>query len=93
MSPTWPVSRNVGIGQDTRASSFWVTATIHDFDAMDQALLNTPSPDGFARTYPGNSRGLPENPAAIAAAGFAAQRGQSGGKLAGPNLIAPDSGE
>ena len=59
------LGRNVGIGQDTRASSMWVTATIHDFDAMDQALLNTPSPDGFTSTY-GNSRGLSQTPAAIA---------------------------
>ena len=44
----FPGFQNRGIGQDRSASSFWVTATIHDFDAMDQALLNTPSPDGLA---------------------------------------------
>ena len=44
----FPGFQNRGIGQDRSATSFWATATIHDFDAMDQALLNTPSPDGFA---------------------------------------------
>ncbi len=57
---TFPGFQNRAIGQQRGASSFWVTATIHDFDAMDQALLNTPSPDGIARTYPSMS-GLPES--------------------------------
>jgi len=61
-----PGFQNRGIGQDRSASSFWATVKIHDFDAMDQALLNTPSPDGFARTYPSMSRGLSETPAAFA---------------------------
>ena len=51
----FPGFQNRGIGQDRGASSFWVTATIHDFDAMDQALLNTPSPDGVGGTFPGMS--------------------------------------
>jgi hypothetical protein len=40
--------RSRGMGQDRSASNMWVTATIHDFDAMDQALLNSPSPSGVA---------------------------------------------
>ena len=44
----FPVSRTAASARTRSASSFWVTATIHDFDAMDQALLNTPSPDGVA---------------------------------------------
>ena len=79
---TFPGFQNRGIGQDRSATSFWVTATIHDFDAMDQALLNTPSPDGFAGTYPGMSRGLPETPAAIAGRTFRTRRPNSR-KLAG----------
>ncbi|MGO9114727.1 MAG: hypothetical protein ACLP9L_36385 [Thermoguttaceae bacterium] len=67
---TLPGFQNRGIGQDRSTSSFWVTATIHDFDAMDQALLNTPSPNGVARIYPTVSRGLPEAPAAIAGRTF-----------------------
>ena len=67
---TLPGFQNRGIGQDRSASSFLVTATIHDFDAMDQALLNTPSPDGVAGNDPGMSRGLPESPAAIAGRTF-----------------------
>jgi hypothetical protein len=35
--------RNVGIGRETSASGMWVTATIHDFDAMDRYLLSAPS--------------------------------------------------
>ena len=34
--------RNVGIGRETSASGMWVTATIHDFDAMDRYLLSAP---------------------------------------------------
>jgi hypothetical protein len=64
---TFPGFQNRGIGQNSSAMSFWATAKIHDFDAMDQALLSSPSPDGVARTYPGMSRGLPETATAIAA--------------------------
>jgi len=63
---TFPGFQNRGIGQDKSASNFWVTAKIHDFDAMDQALLNTPSPDGVARTYASPSSVLGGNLAAIA---------------------------
>ena len=66
----FPGFQSRGIGQDRSATSFWATATIHDFDAMDQALLNTPSPDGFVRTYPGTSHGLPAPPVAIAGRTF-----------------------
>ncbi len=62
---TLPGFQNRGIGQDRSASSFWATATIHDFDAMDQALLNAPSPSGIAGSNPNMSRGLPEFPAVI----------------------------
>ena len=83
----FPGFQNRGIGQDRSASSFWVSVTIHDFDAMDQALLNSPSPDGFVRNYSGMPRGLPETPAAIpgrASSGKAA-------KLAGNWRVEPDS--
>ena len=66
----FPGFQNRGIGSNRSTSSFSVTATIHDFDAMDQALLSTPSPVGFARTDLGLSRGLPETPAAIAGQSF-----------------------
>ena len=67
--------------------SFWVTAKIHDFDAMDQALLSTPSPDGIAGTYPGTFGGLPDTPTAIAARAF--QR--SPVNLAGNWRVEPDA--
>jgi hypothetical protein len=35
--------RNVGIGREVSASGMWVTATIHDFDAMDRYLLSQPT--------------------------------------------------
>lgn len=38
-----PGLQNRSIGQDRGASNMWVTAKIHDFDAMDQALLNSAS--------------------------------------------------
>jgi hypothetical protein len=60
-----PGFQNRGIGLDRSASSFWATVTIHDFDAMDQALLSTPSPDGIARTNPNMSRGLSEMPISV----------------------------
>ena len=83
---TFPGFQNRGIGQDRSASSFWASATIHDFDAMDQALLNTPSPVGFAGSYPGMSRGLPETPAAIAGRSFP----DKAAKLAGNWRVEPD---
>jgi hypothetical protein len=63
---TLPGFQSRGIGQDRSSMNFWVTATIHDFDAMDQTLLGAPSPDGIARIYPSTSSGLPTIPAAIA---------------------------
>lgn len=43
-----PGLQSRSIGQDMSASNVWTTVTIHDFDAMDQAILNSPSPTGFA---------------------------------------------
>jgi len=62
----FPGFQNRGIGQDRSASSFWVTATIHDFDAMDRALLSTPTPEDLTRTFSGPSGGLGLTAAAIA---------------------------
>jgi len=62
----FPGFQNRGIGQDRSASNFWVSVTIHDFDAMDQALLSTPSTDGLAGTYPSLPRGVSEALAALA---------------------------
>jgi hypothetical protein len=54
--------KNQSIGQDRSASNFRVTATIHDFDAMDEALLNTPT---SSVTSSSPLRRLDEPPAAI----------------------------
>ena len=54
--------RNQSIGQTRNAANTFVTATIHDFDAMDQALLNSPSTG--ALTSSPRLRG--DSPAAIA---------------------------
>lgn len=35
--------RNVGIGRELSASNMWVTATIHDLDAMDRYLRGLPT--------------------------------------------------
>ena len=43
----FPPFKNQSIGQSRSAVNMSVTATIHDFDAMDQALLNSPSPAGL----------------------------------------------
>lgn len=50
----FPGFQNRSIGQDMSASNVWATATIHDFEAMDQAILNSPSPNDFANA--GTSR-------------------------------------
>jgi len=84
---TLPGFQSRGIGQDRSASSFWVSVTIHDFEAMDQALLNTPSPDGFARSYPSISSGLLETPTAIAGRTFPGKAA----KLAGNWRVEPDA--
>ena len=45
----------------------WVTATIHDFDAMDQAILNAPSPNDITQLQRArmaqNLRTFPQRPA------------------------------
>jgi hypothetical protein len=48
----FPGFQNRSIGQDMSASNVWATATIHDFDAMDEAILNSPSPNDFANLGP-----------------------------------------
>ncbi len=83
---TFPGFQNRGIGQDRSTSSFWVTATIHDFDAMDQALLNAPSPDGLTRIYPSFFHGLQETPAAVAGRTFP----RDPARLAGNWRVEPD---
>jgi hypothetical protein len=55
--------RNQSIGSDRSASSFRVTATIHDFEAMDEALLNSAS-SSLSSASP--QRRLADTPAAIA---------------------------
>jgi hypothetical protein len=44
----FPGFQNRSIGQDMSASNVWAHVTIHDFDAMDEAILNSPSPNDFA---------------------------------------------
>jgi hypothetical protein len=44
--------RNVGIGREMSASGMWVTATIHDFDAMDRYLLSAPTQSTASRLPP-----------------------------------------
>jgi hypothetical protein len=45
---TFPGFQNRSIGQDMSASNVWAHVTIHDFDAMDEAILSSPSPNDFA---------------------------------------------
>jgi hypothetical protein len=69
--------KNTGIGQTRNASSFHVTAKIHDFDAMEEALLGVP-PSQFTSSNlirPGDTKLAiagqalqPRNPAALAGA-------------------------
>jgi hypothetical protein len=40
----FPGLQNRSIGQNMSASNVWASVTIHDLDAMDQAILNSPSP-------------------------------------------------
>jgi hypothetical protein len=54
--------RSRSIGQTRSSSNMSVTATIHDFDAMDQALLNTPTSGAVT-----SSRTFADVPAAVAA--------------------------
>jgi hypothetical protein len=54
-----PGFQSRGIGQDMSATNIWATATIHDFDAMDQAILSGAPTDGFA------SNRAPQWPAAL----------------------------
>jgi hypothetical protein len=46
----FPGFQNRSFGQEMSASNVWAHVTIHDFDAMDQAILNSPSPNDFAGT-------------------------------------------
>jgi hypothetical protein len=48
----FPPFRNTSIGRDSSASGMRVTATIHDFDAMEAAILGQ-SPDAFAQSHQG----------------------------------------
>jgi len=82
----FPGFQNRGIGQDRSASNFWVSVTIHDFDAMDQALLSAPSTDGLAATYPNLPRGLSESLAAIGGKNSP----RKAAKLAGNWRVEPD---
>lgn len=82
----FPGFQNRGIGQNSSATSFWATAKIHDFDAMDQALLSTPSADGVASTNPSMFNGLPATPAGLAGRTF--QRNPA--NLAGNWRVEPD---
>jgi len=54
--------KNQSIGQDRSSSSFRVTATIHDFDAMEEALLGAP-PSAFSSAS--SPQRLAEPPAAF----------------------------
>ncbi len=44
----FPGFQSRSIGQDMGASNVWAKVTIHDLDAMDQAILNSPSPNDFS---------------------------------------------
>lgn len=68
--------RNQAIGQTRSAASTFVTATIHDFDAMDQALLNSPS-SGALSSSP-RLRGEP--PAAVAGRAIQSRTGNLAGQ-------------
>ena len=63
----FPGLQNRSIGQTRGSSSMFVTATIHDFDAMDEALLNSASNVGFSPPSRGLPGLLPDAPAAFAA--------------------------
>ncbi|MDO4576384.1 MAG: hypothetical protein Q4D98_14345 [Planctomycetia bacterium] len=61
--------RNRSYGNSVEASGVSVTATVHDFEAMDEALLNSPSPrvpqagrrgDTFLRPTDKTLRRVPE---------------------------------
>jgi len=57
----FPGLQSRGIGQNMSSSGMWVTAQVHDFDAMDQALLNTPT--DLAGTYPTGLQSISDLPA------------------------------
>jgi hypothetical protein len=64
--------KNTGIGQARSASSMVVTATIHDFDAMEAALMGSSSAGGIAASgYSAGAaalvRDVPRTPAATLA--------------------------
>jgi hypothetical protein len=84
---TLPGFQSRGIGQDRSSTKMFVTATIHDFDAMDQALLNTPSLDVATNSSPRHLPSLlPDAPAGFA--GRAAERNAA--NLAGNWQAAPE---
>ena len=74
---------NTSIGGSTSDASQRVTATIHDFEAMDEALLGQPA-STFAQSHrPGNAL-QPQSPAALAGNWLpkAVQQGPSPAELA-----------
>ena len=86
-----PGFQNRGIGQDRSSTKMFVSVTIHDFDAMDQALLNTPSPEGFARASLSSPQRLPDL-VPDAPAGFAGRAsGQKPAILAGKWQVEPQA--
>jgi hypothetical protein len=81
-----PLFKSRGIGRDTSASSVRATVFIHDFNAMDQALLGAPTPGAITFSL----RPAGEAPAALA--GHTLQ--PRAAKLAGnwlPNPAPPDA--
>jgi hypothetical protein len=50
--------KNTGIGQSRSSQNMFVTATIHDFDAMEAALLGSPSGGGVTSASPAAAAGL-----------------------------------
>jgi hypothetical protein len=56
----FPGLQNRSFGQNMSSSGMRVSATIHDFDAMDQALLNTPT--DLASSYSSGMRGMSDVP-------------------------------
>lgn len=58
--------RNIGIGREVSSSGMWVTATIHDFEAMDRFLLGESAAAGPGSLPP--ARGLVASPATTRAA-------------------------
>lgn len=70
--------KNTGIGQDRSGSSFHVTAYIHDFDAMEEALLGGQY-SSFSSTSSSPLRRLNDPPVAIAARAIQPRAGDLAG--------------